>query len=362
MKNKKIRVVYITGESYIDHSYTIIKELRKHLNLEVYFIFKALNAEVKRFLSVFNAFPVTRKRYRNPLSLLDELALILRLKRLRADCIWFNTLNVYQIFLVKIFLKNYLIMLHDAEIHPSTSDKHGRLSTKLLIKFHRERICTASYSQSEVFRKLTGTTPKVLPLPVIDYYKDLSSDSNSPDERKGRKLKFFFFGTIERYKGIDHLIDASVILEHHKDKFEINIYGKFRYSDTELFQRIKGISVINLQDEFIDYKQVSGLFRDNDVLILPYRQVTQCGPLLISYSFNVPVICSDHPGFREYVDNGKSGLIYGNSSGELAEVMEMIINEPDKIKEMKDYIKTVIHKKFSMESLASMYIKVLTDL
>lgn len=355
-------VVYVTGASYIDHSYTIIKTLRKYLRLEVYFVFKTLTDEISNFILSFNAVPVKRRRFRNPLGFFDELNFILALRKLKPDLIWFNTLNIYQIFLVKIFLRNYLITLHDAEIHPESKDKHGRFSTRLLIRFHKAKICTASYSQAEIFKSITGLLPKVLPLPIIDYYYDISPPIENKNKSKGEILRFFFFGSIEKYKGIDQLVEAACLLEEYNDRFEVNIYGKTRYTDARLFQRIKAINSVNLHDKYIDYKKVAEVFMGNDVLILPYKQVTQCGPLLIAYSFDVPVICSDQPGFREYVEDRRSGLIYGNSSTELAEKMKMIIDHPEQLLFMKDYIKTCIYGKFSMESIAQKYINVLTSI
>lgn len=97
------------------------------------------------------------------------------------------------------------------------------------------------------------------------------------------------------------------------------------------------------------------------MLILPYKQVTQCGPLLIAYDENMPVICSDLPGFKEYIDDYESGIIYKNTPGDLADKMKFLINNSGKLDEMRKYISSNIKRKYSMELLADVYLKNLQD-
>jgi glycosyltransferase involved in cell wall biosynthesis len=93
------------------------------------------------------------------------------------------------------------------------------------------------------------------------------------------------------------------------------------------------------------------------MIVLPYKQVTQCGPLLIGYSENIPAIVSDQPGFREYADDGNSALIFDNSAEGLAQKMEQVINDPAMLNRMSEYIKNTIRDKYGMQVLAEDYIK-----
>jgi glycosyltransferase involved in cell wall biosynthesis len=355
-----MKIVYITNESYLDHSYTVAKELGKREDLTVYILAKQETDEIQRWCSKLRAYFVKRKRYRNPLSLFAELKFILSIKKHHADCVWFNTLNFYQLLLVKLLLKKFLVMVHDVEFHPELNDPFAAFSVKMTFALLKSKLCTASETQALIYEKRHGFKPRVFQLPVIDYFSDISGPE-AREKHRSNTLRFFFFGSIKRYKGIETLIEAAEILEDRGTKYEINIYGKFRYEASELVNRIKKLNTVKLLDEFIRFDKISGIYSQNDVLILPYKHVTQCGPLLIGFNELIPSICPDLPGFREYVEDGKSGLIFDNTAVGLADKMMLLINNPALIDEIKKYIKTKIFNRYAMKNLVDVYIKNLSE-
>lgn len=352
-----MRVLFITSESMLDHSYTMINELGKHIDIKSYIIAKELTPEIKEFCTELKVNFIQRYSFKNPLSLFKEIKLLKELRNLKADLVWFDRTTLYQSLLLRFFLKSFIINIHDVELHPEEKDYHGIMTQKYIFRFHKKHIAVMSSTQSEVFLKHFGKRPYVLQLPVIDYYKNIAQPDEPVKIKPGDKIKFFFFGSVMPYKGIETLIEASEILSSKGAEFELNIYGKLKYNRRELSKKISQNKNITLADKFIDYKEISSVFSSNDVLVIPYRQVSQCGPLLIAYSYNTPVICSNLAGFREYVDENKSGLIF-KSAKDLAEKMEYIINYPQGIEKMSSFIKNEIHNKFSMKSLAENYISV----
>ncbi len=355
-----MKIVYITNESYLDNSFTIAKELGKKVNLTVYVQAKEGTEEISRWCSELGAAFVKRKRYRNPLSLFTELKFILNIRKQNADKVWFNTITFYQLLLVRLFLKKFIVMVHDVEFHPELKDPFAAFSVRLSFLMLKKRLCTASQTQAEIYENRHGYRPKVFQLPVIDYFSHIAEKKVIERDTDG-PTKFFFFGSIKRYKGIETLIEAAEILQEEGAKCEISLYGKFRYQAGELAARINRLSNVSLRDEFIRFDQIHAIYSQNDVLVLPYRHVTQCGPLLIGFNQFVPAICSDLPGFREYVIHGKSGLLFNNSSNDLAEKMLMIINNPKLQDEMKEFIRTETFEKFSMQNLVDGYIRNLSD-
>jgi glycosyltransferase involved in cell wall biosynthesis len=350
-----MKIVYITSESFLDHSYTIAKELGRQANLVVYILAKEETEEIIKWCGALGAVFVKRKRYRNPLSFFTELKFLLSIRKQNADRVWFNTLNFYQLLLVRLILKKILVMVHDVEFHPELGDPFAVFSVKLTFALLKKKLCTASQTQASMFENKYGFRPRVFQLPVIDYYTDVASEKSAPKTENGL-INFFFFGSIKHYKGIETLVEAAEILEHDGAKCRINVYGKFRYEARDIINRMGKIKILSLKDKFIRFDEVHSIFSENDVLILPYKHVTQCGPLLIGYNELVPSICNDLPGFREYVSDGKSGLLFGGSAEELAEKMELLIKKPELITEMKEYIRTEILKKFSIKNLRNNYI------
>lgn len=353
-----MKVVFVTSESFIDHSYTMAKELRKKIELDVIIIAKELTPEIEFFCKELNAEFYQRKRFINPFSLILENKLMMFIRSKKADLVWFNTFSLAQALMVKTFIKNFIVNIHDIELHPGETDLHGKASHKATFSFYKKIIVVMSKAQRNLFENRFGFKPLLLQLPVIDYYEAAAQNKNNIATKENDIVKFFFFGSVLKYKGFERLLEAAEILEKKKLKFRLNIYGRIKYNTGELEAGIKKIKSITLKNEFIGYKDIFNIYAENDIIVIPYIQVTQCGPLLIGYNQNVPAICSDLPGFREYVDDGKSGLLFDNTARGLAKKMEEIINTPVKINDMSNYIKTEIKNKFSMASLAGNYVSV----
>jgi glycosyltransferase involved in cell wall biosynthesis len=354
-----LKVVYLTSESYIDHSYTVVQELKKHIELKVFLQAKEATIEIDRWCKKFGAEYIQRRRFRNPLSFMSEIFFLLRIRKMKPDVVWFNTMTVYQVLLAGILLKKFLVVMHDVDLHPESKDRHGMFSVRMTMKLALKKICAASQTQSEIFNQQHGFYPPVFRLPIINYYKE----TGEPGEKKpgstntSRKVRFFFFGSVEKYKGIETLLDAAEILQNKGMDFELNIYGRIKYDTEAILDKIRNIVNASIHDEFIDYRKIHGIYTNNDVLILPYRQVTQCGPLLIGYSEGVPSICSDLAGFREYVTDGRDSMIFDNTAAGLAAKMEEIINDRAIIDKLSVGIAENAMKKFSMGALAGDYLK-----
>lgn len=350
-----MKVIYVTAESYFDHSYSILNEMRKHINMPVYLQAKEMTEEISAWCKKFNAVFVKRNRFRNPFSLFSEISMLLKIRRQNPDVVWFNTLTVYQVFLVRLLIKKYLVVMHDVELHPESKDRHASLSVRLTLKYHKKNICVVSKTQAELFQKQFGIKPLVFQLPIINYYREQGKVTEV--KRDDGIIKFFFFGTVEHYKGIETLIEAFEILAKKQlPPYKLTIYGRLKYDAENLSKRITALPNAEIVNKFIDYKDVHSIYNSNDVLMLPYRQVTQCGPLLIGFSENVPSVCSDLPGFREYVEDGRTGIIFNNTSEGLAEKLEELLTQQWKINGLKTGVSTIAKENFSMEKLFPVYI------
>jgi len=352
-----MKILFITNESFIDHSFTMIRELKKHAELRSIIIAKERTPEINDFCSRLGADFFKRVRFLNPMNLFIEFRLMKAIKKLKADLVWFNTLTLGQVILIKLFVRRFLVSTHDVETHPEDEDYYYLISKKITLRLFKKHIAVMSSSQAELFYKHYGIKPYLLQLPIIDYYEAVSGNILIPSESSS-KIRFLFFGSIQPYKGIELLIDAAEILNSKGADFKLNILGCLRYNNESLSARMAGIKNVNYKNTHIDYKDVFSLYSQNDIIIIPYKHVTQSGPLLIGYSRNMPCITSDLPGFREYVDDGKSGMLFNNTAEALAEKMKDFIDNRNKIESMSDYIFKELKQRFSMSSLAGAYIDV----
>ena len=186
----------------------------------------------------------------------------------------------------------------------------------------------------------------------------LKSSGDKKNKSNGDKLVFLFFGLIREYKGLDVLLQALNNIKNTIDRNNVifKIYGNpttdfSKYKDIIIKNNLK--QYLDLRLEFIPEREVADIFQSSDMLILPYKKIYQSGVALLGYTFNLPLIVSDIGGISEIVEEGKSGFIFSrNDSKELADVLRRVINSPQKISGMRNYIKNNIASKYSWDKIS----------
>ena len=234
-----MKVLFITTESTIDHCYTMIKELRNHVELAVYISAKEITPEIKEYCGLFNAAFFRRASFKNPLSLFKRSEVPSRVKKKKkADLVWFSGMSFYQALFLKLFIRSFLINIHDVELHPEEKDFHGIMTQKLIYRFYKKNIAVMSNSQAEIFKKQFNLQPVVLQLPIIDYYDSAAPAVKGAQLTARRKIKFIFFGAVMPYKGIETLIESANILSSKSLEFSLNVYGKINYNSNYIQEKI----------------------------------------------------------------------------------------------------------------------------
>jgi len=148
-----------------------------------------------------------------------------------------------------------------------------------------------------------------------------SSAISSSGARKSLGIKpnaktALFFGQIAPRKGLEYLVSAMARLAASGGDFRLIIAGKIERGYGSYWQRIhREITGAGLRNkilekiQFIPDEEVELYFKAADVLILPYTDIYQSGLLFLAYSFGLPVIATDVGSLREYIIEGKTGLV-----------------------------------------------------
>jgi D-inositol-3-phosphate glycosyltransferase len=123
-----------------------------------------------------------------------------------------------------------------------------------------------------------------------------------------------FFGLIDRYKGLDCLVEALIQLKSSGMKLRLVVAGRVKECP-EYWQGINnrinadlGESVI-CHTHYIPDELVERYLKAADVLVLPYRSVFQSGVLFTAFRFGLPVIATDVGALREEIIDHKNGFI-----------------------------------------------------
>lgn len=113
-------------------------------------------------------------------------------------------------------------------------------------------------------------------------------------------IKILMFGFHTFYKGTDILLNAiKAIPENIEKNISITIQGEISESYKKTLQDIKTNIKPKWITEFLDNKDLLELILQNDIVVLPYRKISQSGALLLALNFDKVIITSDLPSFKE---------------------------------------------------------------
>lgn len=169
------------------------------------------------------------------------------------------------------------------------------------------------------------------------YYENNISKGNArkifsiTEERK----VCLFIGQVKPYKNVELLIDIFNS-KQMQDDFTLIIAGRFECE--QYYQEVKSRVIsdnIIINNEFISNSELQNYFNVADVCVLPFTDIFNSGSVLLSASFDTPVITPTSKNFIEYGEIlGKGRVItYENDlTAERLSQLLMIETNPDKVK------------------------------
>ena len=183
----------------------------------------------------------------------------------------------------------------------------------ILLSQNSKRLFLNQYPSSENkvrLLKLGAHVPKV-------------REDKRPIEIKKEQKFFLFFGRIDKYKGIDTLINAyNTFNADYKKNVPLIIAGNGSLSKTEkcLIDNSNNILLIN---RFIENEEMIWLFKNCIAVVVPYKEASQSGVVPMAYFFGNPVLAANINGLNEYVIDKKTGFLC-NSTTDYSEAMEYV--------------------------------------
>jgi glycosyltransferase involved in cell wall biosynthesis len=183
-----------------------------------------------------------------------------------------------------------------------------------------------------------------------------------------------FFGKVRPYKGIEQLIAAfSQLSADGSVKYRMIIAGEPN-KDAQAYLRTLQYAVdstcsahqVILRFQFIPDEDLELYFKGADVLVLPYKEISQSGVLFLAYSFGLPVVATDVGSFREDIVEGKTGfLCRPDDPADLARAVrtyfasELFKNLRERRREITEYANTAYSWNAVAESTCNAYAKML---
>lgn len=357
-KNKKL--VYFTPESFIDVDMPLLPVLKPEFDLQWMLTFGKQKDELRKFKpDDVIAFAEAEKidllvhkfqhRVRDPRRFFDALKLLSMVLKQKPDLVYFETFSdPFLPLLVRLRLgrKKVIVGIHDAENHSGVGSRFHDLRDRFVNRLFRHYLLF-SLSQEKIFlRDQPGKITHTIPLPVKDFGP--VSNPKGQSEKKER-FRFLFFGTVLPYKGLEVLLEAAKLLAQRRQDFEVQVSG--RWSDyQEQANEEAYAGTLKVDNRLIANEEIPALFTDSDCLVLPYRDVTQSGPLLIGMKYNLPALTSELDGFKEFVRPGKTGWMFESENpSALADTMSAILDlQMEDISRIRKTLKQEVDQEFEV--------------
>ena len=164
-----------------------------------------------------------------------------------------------------------------------------------------------------------------------------------------------FFGRICDYKGLEFLFPAMDIVHQIYPNVKLVIAGGGRINYD--ISKYTNCEYIEIRNRFIGMEELVGLLRGCMFSVAPYRQSTQSGLLLNSFSLCVPMVASNIGIFKTMIKDEENGILVEPCNVQsLADGICQLLENPNKIAAMKDNIKNNWQIEMSWEPIADIFI------
>lgn len=146
-----------------------------------------------------------------------------------------------------------------------------------------------------------------VPLTDLNIYKNISSGDSVMEYDKS-KVNFLFFGRIEEYKGLHLLLDAFQRLSAIRNDVTLTIAGNGDLS--KYYASIDKISNVRILNRWIEDDEVHSILNgENIIMIMPYVNASQSGPVVLAKDYNIPCIVTNVGGLSEQIVSNITGII-----------------------------------------------------
>ena len=166
------------------------------------------------------------------------------------------------------------------------------------------------------------------------------------------------FGFIRPYKGVEFLIDSWRRVKEKDPTAQLILAGQpeDRYGEV-LLEKIGDLGLkdeIDTHFEFLPQEKLNLYIQAADVLVYPYRSITQSGALLTGLTTGKPIVATDVGGFSEMIQHEQTGILveYGDEE-RLAEELVQLLRDTEKREQLGQAAQEMVETEYSWDAIAN---------
>ena len=229
---------------------------------------------------------------------------------------------VFDLLLVRASGRRLVWTLHNYGLH---DDQFAKLTNSLMriwAKIFHLILIMNRCDQELVCRLYSIPESKIGVVPHGTYdgcYGTLISSNEAREKLKISSIGniFLFLGMIKPYKGLDDLLKAWQKHVESNSADSLIIAGKIMdvSYEQELTQLISATKNVLFHNKFIKDDEIHLYYSAADVVVLPFKKITNSGSLLLALTYDCPVIAPNFPVVEEIL-GAKSKTMYDKSDSE----------------------------------------------
>lgn len=355
----KKKIAYINPDCFLDTDMSVLPGLSKEFDiLWIPILDGSGEGRSESTLSVFASEhgiriqAITNSFRQRSFKNLSFYAKVVRIvKNDHCDMVYSAISSPFWTIIATLFLRIPIVRgIHDFESHSKVSSRRFRSLITHLDCILNRHFVFFSKTQLNLFRKRFPAKKAICVGMAAPFFGEAKT---SPPPFSDR-IHLLFFGRIDSYKGLDLLIEAlEDLYAQGIDKFHLSIKGQGSFWP-ECEKSIKHPFLFDPDIRFIRDDEIPDLFSSCHFLVLPYRDTTQSGPLMISLRYGIPVIAPALPSFMEYCTVGNS-LLY--QPGELTDALKRCAAMDEKTYQILRENWYTVHDCCTPHAIASNYIR-----
>lgn len=324
-----MKVLYMTVPSFFDLEISLIRELKKFVNIKVVMIVSPESMHSSAFSidaldERCDIIPASEYRgmekYKEMIdlddwfiannpdnSILHGISLSCKIRKFYKENgfeLLHGTTNCKTSLFLLPFVcrqKNTVLTKHDPIQHGKVSFLYELIKCRLVHKAYKKFILLSDALSGQFCQHYSIDQDDIFfsRLSIYDFllsYDDLGN-------KYGDYL--LFFGRIEKYKGVDVLIEAFLKTKAFADGRKLVIAGRGNISHN-VTQLPPNVIFLN---QYIPNDMLANLIRHCQFVVLPYLSATQSGCAMSAFAFNKPILATDVGDLPKVVVNGKTGQI-----------------------------------------------------
>lgn len=222
----------------------------------------------------------------------------------------------------------YVVTIHDAALHPGERFLPYQWWLDWEIR-QADGYVVLSDHVGSVLRTRHGTSADriaVAPCGPFSQFADAGRNFHPAGETRAPR-RLLFFGRIIAYKGLDLLLDAYGRLKSAYPDLSLAIYGDGDISPYR--SALEGLADVTVENRYIGEGELPAILEEADLVVLPYREASQSGVLVLAEAAGLPVVGTPTGALVEQIVPGVNGLIATGISGEaLAASIGRLLDDP----------------------------------